>query len=172
MIYTIAQVKEGKTEGLTKSDLKEYAKINDTCSKTDYESLKVTVSKKLDQSPEHTHSISAISQLKQQLDNKLDVQLYDYKSLIKDSENIDYLKDVKIDKITIANYTITTDNEDLEIKYNNSIIASYNGTSWNFNNIDLTEKFKNIDAVLLNHHDAILALSNNESSNIDTTDQQ
>jgi uncharacterized protein YoxC len=104
MIYTINQINDGKSEAITAKDLNNYVKKIDSVDKTDYESLKLTVANKLDKSPEHNHNISAISQLQQQLDDKLSKStLYSYNSIISDIDQISHINNLNVDSLNIGN---------------------------------------------------------------------
>jgi hypothetical protein len=95
MIYTINQINDRKSEV---KDLINYVKKVDSVDKTDYESLKLTVPNKLDKFPEHNHSVSAISQLLQHLDDKLSKStLYSYSSFISDTDQISHINNLNVD---------------------------------------------------------------------------
>jgi hypothetical protein len=189
MIYTINQINDGKSEAITAKDLSNYVKKVDSVDKTDYESLKLTVANKLDKSPEHSHSISAITQLQQQLDDKLSKStLYSYNSIISDIDQISHINNLNVDSLTIGE--AKTNITDIYENFDNLHDIQSNVTELQNKITDLTTAvdkinadISSINAVLANHKEVILELcekcgieidaaneKNNESNNITDTD--
>jgi methyl-accepting chemotaxis protein len=190
MIYTINQINDGKSEAITARDLNNYVKKVDSVDKTDYESLKLTVANKLDKSPEHSHTISAITQLQQQLDDKLSKStLYSYNSIISDIDQISHINNLNVDSLTIGeaktNITDIYENFDNNLHDIQSNVTELQNKFAELQSslTDLTTAVDNINSVLANHKEVILELcekcgieidasneKNNESNNITDTD--
>jgi predicted RND superfamily exporter protein len=191
MIYTINQINDGKSEAITARDLNNYVKKVDSVDKTDYESLKLTVANKLDKSPEHSHTISAITQLQQQLDDKLSKStLYSYNSIISDIDQISHINNLNVDSLTIGDdnfdvrFMTEQNQQSIAAKYD-EIISYIHDQTTQIDNIQslyyemkdsiakINESITSINAVLENHKEVItqlctkcgIELDNEQSSN-------
>lgn len=149
-----------------KIDLTNYALKDDTATKIDIEDLKIKLSNKLDKEGSHKHAITDIEELTQALNEKLSNKLYSYKTLINDTENIDYLNNLKTQLFEIVKnkqdkngykFSIDDMTGDLNISLNGIVICSYNksANNWIFNGINLNEFITETQTTLKNHYDAI-----------------
>jgi hypothetical protein len=176
MIYTINQINDGKSEAITARDLNNYVKKVDSVDKTDYESLKLTVANKLDKSPEHSHTISAITQLQQQLDDKLSKStLYSYNSIISDIDQISHINNLNVDSLTIGDdnfdvrFMTEQNQQNIAAKYD-EIIGYIHEKAEQIDNIQslyysiqdsiakINESITSINTVLENHKEVITQL--------------
>ena len=124
MLYTVDEISSGEA-GTVQIDLSAYAKKNEIGTIIDLDGLKKTIGNKLDKTPEHRHSISAITELSNQLDDKLSKSLtYSFGNLIDPNSN------GTINELTVTN-KLTLGETDLQ-----TFITDTN-------------------AVLKNHYDAI-----------------
>ena len=167
-------IKDTQYDENSKIDLSGYATTATTNQMTlSIEDLKQKVANKLNSNPiDHNHSISQIEQLQQKLDNKLSIPeseetKYSYKTLLKDWDEISYLKDVKVSMLDIAvdkstsGYVFSVDGSgDLLITFNEVVIAYYVKASqkWYFGEIDLSSFVKNTNEVLKNHYEALMII--------------
>ena len=168
--------------GNIKIDLSNYALKEDTATKVDLETLSATVANKVDINPPHTHYISQINQLETELNACLKVnKTYAYNSILSNPEEINYLKEPYIPNLHIstavgeAGYIISINSitGDLEIKYNNVVIMSYNKSSghWIIGGVDIQEFITNTNDILQNHYNAINILATQHSlTDSNTTD--
>ena len=167
-------IKDTQYDENSKIDLSGYATTATTNQMTlSIEDLKQKVANKLNSNPiDHNHTISQIEQLQQKLDNKLSIPeseetKYSYKTLLKDWDSIEFLKNVKISVLDIAlnkstsGYVFNVDaSGDLLITFNEIVIAYYNKTAqkWFFNEIDLSSFVSKTNEVLKNHYEALMII--------------
>ena len=166
MEYTVSEIENG-TAGELIVDLSDYVKRNEVSTIIDLEGLKEKLGNKLDKTPEHRHNISAITELKNELDSKLSAgKMYSYKTIISDIEKIETLENPTItNKLNLRSpdesteYSVYATNDGLVITESSKAtpILRYqtlDDTVW-IQGENLTKFIKNTNAVLKNHYDAI-----------------
>ena len=125
-MYTVNEIENG-TAGDTNADLSEYALKSEVGTLINLDGLNNTIDKltkaianKLDKSPEHTHSISAVNDLTNQLDDKL-------------SKSTTYSLNTVIDKTSSGTLTDLTSNNSLKINKDGKTLKIYiEGNNINF----------------------------------------
>ena len=182
MEYTVSEIENG-TAGELIVDLSDYVR-NEVSTIIDLEGLKEKLGNKLDKTPEHRHNISAITELKNELDSKLSAnKTYSYKTIISDIEKIETLESPTITNTLnlrapdeSTEYSVYATNDGLVITESSKAtpILKYqklDDTVWiqgenltkfikDTNAVlkqgeNLTKFIKDTNAVLKNHYDAI-----------------
>ena len=166
MEYTVSEIENG-TAGELIVDLSDYVKRNEVSTIIDLEGLKEKLGNKLDKTPEHRHNISAITELKNELDSKLSAgKMYSYKTIISDIEKIETLESPTITNTLnlrapdeSTEYSVYATNDGLVITESSKAtpILKYqklDDTVW-IQGENLTKFIKDTNAVLKNHYDAI-----------------
>lgn len=166
MLWTLAQIENGVPD-FSHINFDDFLKKADAVNKEEMAEVKNELGNKLDMEPIHTHDITQITELQKILNGKLDSsRRYGYETLLSNPEDINYLKMLNTDKLTVdGNYLIDTENGNLVIKTNSTdVIARYNGESWalriknkdgNWELIDINEFIRNVNESLMNHQDAL-----------------
>ena len=166
MEYTVSEIENG-TAGELIVDLSDYVKRNEVSTIIDLEGLKEKLGNKLDKTPEHRHNISAITELKNELDSKLSAnKMYSYKTIISDIEKIETLENPTITNTLnlrapdeTTTYSVYATNDGLVITESSKAtpILKYqklDETVW-IQGENLTKFIKDTNVVLKNHYDAI-----------------
>ena len=167
-IYTVNEIENG-TAGGTNVDLSEYALKSEVSTIIDLDGLNNTIDKlttaianKLDKSPEHTHSITAVNDLTNQLDDKLSKSTtYSLNSVI------DTTSSGTLNELTLSNsLKINKDSKTLKIyiednninfAYGDTVFMYYDTTASTVfvKGVALDQFITNTNATLQNHYDAI-----------------
>ena len=168
MTYTVHEIQTG-TDGELQIDLSGYAKKNEVSTIIDLDGLKKTIGNKLDRTPEHTHSITAIDDLSNQLNDKLSKsRIYSLNELI-DTTSTGTLTDLNISnslKITPSNNTnisLIIEAKEDKIYFNvkngtqeqSLMYYDTDNSTLYINGIAFDKFVTDTNAVLKNHYDAI-----------------
>ena len=164
MTYTVNEIQNGSAGSTVdvQLDLSSYVKKTEVGTIIDLEGLKKTIGNKLDRTPEHTHSISAIDDLTNKLDDKLSKSTkYSLNSII-DTTSSGTLTDLTSNnslKITRDNISLRIFIEDkcIKLAYEDDAFMSYDTTTSTIyvKGIAFDKFVTDTNAVLKNHFDAI-----------------
>ena len=164
MTYTVNEIQNG-TAGTNvdlQIDLSSYAKKNEVGTIIDLEGLKKTIGNKIDKTPEHTHSISAIDDLTNKLDDKLSKSTTYSLNTVIDATSSGTLSELTLNnslKITRDNITLKIFIEDGCVKfvYGDDAFITYDTESSTVyvKGVELNKFITDTNATLKNHYDAI-----------------
>lgn len=167
-MFTKKQIEDGVID-VTKFDGGDFAKKGEVVGVDEFDALTEVVAGKLDKSPMHRHDVLDVDELTPMLNNKLDSnKRYSYTSILSDTEDINYLNNLKTTNVEIAagkserGYQFLIDSMgDLKIIFNDAVIASYirASNSWLFNGVNLNKFINETNEVLQNHYNAICTLA-------------
>ena len=161
-MYTI---KQNPSEKIVSLNLSQYIKKPEAATKEELKELKAELDTKLTELPQHKHDTGDIDGLAEALNEKLNIGLYSYRTLINDTELIDFLQHPKIvineitkDKLSNGYKFKVDNNNNLIIQdSNDKAIMWYNNAlgRWIIGETDINDFINITNETLLNHAEVI-----------------